>query len=187
MMENYTVKKLLVPIAEYAAVPLGTTLFDAMVALEDAQEKFYHGQYQHRAVLVLDEEKKIVGRISQHRILKAIEPDDVLSEDINKLKLFNFSNAYIENIRENVRLGTKVLTHEALGNAAQKKVEEFMQKPTPEEYVAESSPLDIAIHKLVSGNHLSLLVTRDEEIIGVLRMADVFVGTFHEMKKLKRG
>jgi hypothetical protein len=48
--------------------------------------------------------------------------------------------------------------------------------------VTEASFLDMAIHKLVAGTHLSLLVTRDEEIVGVLRMADVFAATFHAMK-----
>ncbi|AGF78769.1 CBS domain-containing protein [Desulfocapsa sulfexigens DSM 10523] len=186
-MKNFTVKKLLLPISEYATVSLGTTLFDAILALEQAQEKFYHGKYQHRAILVLDDEKKVVGRISQHRILKAIEAGEELSKDLSKLKMFNFSDAYIENIRETIRLDTKIFTQQALKKAAGKKVEEFMQKPTPDEYVAESSPLDIAVHKLVSGNHLSLLVKRDEEIIGVLRIADVFVAACHGMKALNIG
>lgn len=186
-MKDFTIKNLILPISEYATVPLGTTLFDAILALEQAQEKFYHGKYQHRAILVMDDEKKVVGRISQQRILKAIEAGGELSKDLNKLKMFNFSDAYVENIRETIRLDTKVFTQKALKKAASKKVEEFMQKPTPDEYVAESSPLDLAVHKLVNGNHLSLLVTRDEKIIGVLRMSDVFTAACHEMKVLDVG
>lgn len=186
-MKDFTIKNLILPISEYATVPLGTTLFDAIVALEQAQEKFYHGKYQHRAILVMDEEKKIVGRISQHRILKAIEVGDDFSKDLNTLKTFNFSDTYIENIRETIRLDTKVFTQKSLKKAASKKVEEFMQKPTPDEYVAESSPLDTAVHKLVNGNHLSLLVTKGEKIIGVLRMADVFTAACNKMKALDIG
>lgn len=44
-MKNFTVKKLLLPISEYATVSLGTTLFDAILALEQGQEKYYHGKY----------------------------------------------------------------------------------------------------------------------------------------------
>ena len=40
VVRNYTVKELMVPISEYAAVPKGSTLFDAIMALEKAQEEF---------------------------------------------------------------------------------------------------------------------------------------------------
>ncbi len=57
-----------------------------------------------------------------------------------------------------------------------------MQQPTPGEFVSEDSSIDIAIHKLVSGTHLSLLVTRNDSIVGILKMADVFAAVFHEMR-----
>jgi CBS domain-containing protein len=60
-----------------------------------------------------------------------------------------------------------------------------MQTPTPGEYVSEDSSLDTAIHKLVAGTHLSLLVTRNEKIVGVLRISDVFAAVFHEMTALE--
>lgn len=182
-MKNYTVEDLLVPISEYATVSLGTTLFEAILELDQAQADFYHGKYQSRGILVLDSQQKVAGRISQHRILKAVEDGEVL-EDFDKLKKFKFSDIYIDKLREKLRLDKKIFTKETLQAAAKKKVEEFMQKPTPDEYVSVSSSLDMAVHKLLTGSHLSLLVTNGEEIVGVLRMADVFAATFHEMKEL---
>jgi hypothetical protein len=38
---------------------------------------------------------------------------------------------------------------------------------------------------LTTGHHLSLLVTKEKKIVGVLRMADVFAATFHVMKEVK--
>ena len=70
----------------------------------------------------------------------------------------------------------------ALKEAAKKKVEEFMQKLTPGEFVSEDSSLDVAIHKVVAGAHLSLLVTREDKITGILRLSDVFAAIFHEMR-----
>jgi len=61
-----------------------------------------------------------------------------------------------------------------------------MQMPTPGEFVAEDCSLDTAIHRLISGTHLSLLVTRREEIIGILRISDVFAAVFHEMMTLEK-
>ena len=37
--------------------------------------------------------------------------------------------------------------------------------------------------QLVTGRHISLLVTRDKEIIGILRMTDVFAAVYHTMKE----
>ncbi len=182
-MKNITVKDLMVPISEYAKVPLGTTLFEATLVLEQAQEAYDHSKYQHRAILVLDENGKVVGKISQLRLLKALETGKSNTEEIDQLIQFKFGEAYIEEQREKIRLDSKLLSEEALATASMRKVETFMQQLTPGEYVNESCSLDMAIHKLVAGTHLSLLVTRNEEIIGILRMSDVFAATFHAMKK----
>lgn len=184
-MKDFTVQDLMVPISEYATVPLSTTLIEATLALEQAQEAYDHGKYQNRAILVLDKSGKVIGKISQLRVLKAIGGGNGNDDNIDDLRTFNFSETYIEQQREKKRLDSKILTEEVLTTAAMKKVEEFMQKPTPGEYVAESSSLDMAIHKLVAGTHLSLLVTRGEEIVGVLRMADAFAATFHAMKDIQ--
>lgn len=184
-MDSYTVKDLMVPIAEYATVPMGTTLLDAINVLEKAQEAFTSSKYQHRAILVLDEENTVVGKIGQLRVLKAIETRPDRNSELEELKDFNFSDEYIIHQREKFRLGGKIMAKEDLQIAANKKVEEFMQKPTPSEIVPEDASLDTAIHKLVAGTHLSLLVTRADRIVGILRIADVFAAVYHEMKQHK--
>jgi CBS domain-containing protein len=184
-VKNITVKDLMVPISEYANVPLGTTLFEATLVLEKAQELYEHSKYRQRAILVLDENEKVVGKISQLRLLKALETGNGNKEEIDELIKFKFGEPYIEEQREKIRLDIKLLTDEALAVASERKVETFMQQLTPGEYVNESSSLDMAIHKLVAGTHLSLLVTRNEEIVGILRMSDVFAVAFQAMKKMK--
>ena len=62
-------------------------------------------------------------------------------------------------------------------------VEDYMKTPSEGECVEENTPLDTAIYQLVTGIHLSLLVTRNKEIVGVLRMSDVFAAVYHAMKK----
>jgi len=49
-----------------------------------------------------------------------------------------------------------------------------MHAPTQGEHVAEDATLNEAVHRLIVGRHQSLLVTRGEEIVGVLRLTDVF-------------
>jgi len=42
----------------------------------------------------------------------------------------------------------------------------------------------MAIMQLVTGNHISLLVvTRNKELIGILRMTDAFAAVYHTMKE----
>lgn len=182
-MEHYCVKDLMVPISEYATVRIGTSLLDAIHVLERAQEAYSISKYQHRAILVLDEDDNVVGKIGQLRVLKAIETRYDLDNEIEELKSFNFSDEYIAHRREQSRLRGPILKGDALKNAAGKKVEEFMQQPTPGEFVSEDCSLDRAIHQLVSGTHLSLLVTRGKQISGILRIADVFAAVYHEMKQ----
>lgn len=181
-MEQICVKDLMVPISEYATVTVGTSLIDAVAALEQAQEAFSSSKYQHRAILVLDENNVVIGKISQLRILKAIETRYDLGCDVENLSRFKFSEQYIASKREQYRLEGPILDQDSLRTTANKKVEEFMQRPTPGEFVSEESSLDMAIHKLVAGAHLSLLVTRQEEIVGILRTVDVFASVYHEMR-----
>ncbi len=183
-MENHLVKDLMVPISEYATVLVGTSLIDAIKTLEKAQETYSTRKYLHRAVLVLNEAGQVVGKISQLRALKAIQPDFKADAEIERLRDFKFSDNYIAQLRDLYRSDGKIMSRHALREAAAKKVEEFMQTPAPGEFVSENSSLDTAIHRLVAGTHLSLLVTRDNKIVGILRISDVFAAVFHQMSAL---
>ena len=181
-MEHTCVKDLMVPISEYATVRVGTSLLDAILALERAQEAYTASKYQHRAILVLDSNNIVVGKIGQLRILKAVETRYDLDSEVENLGGFRFSEEYVAGERERYRLKGPILSTATLRATTQKKVEEFMQKPTPGEFVSEDCSLDIAIHKLVAGTHFSLLVTGENGIVGILRIADVFTAVFHEMR-----
>ena len=174
----------MIPISEYATVTLGTSLTDAILALEKAQNAYTSSKYQHRAILVLDHNGNVVGKVGQLCALQAIEPRYDFNDKIEKVKKYNFSEEYLIRLRERYRFEETVLETGHLQAIAEKKVEEFMQKPRLGEFVAENCNIDTAIHKLVSGRHQSLLVTRQERIIGILRMADVFAAVSHEIHKL---
>ena len=73
-MEKESVRQFMVPLDEYATVSEEASLWEALLALEQAQEKFDTNHYRHRAVLVLDKQKQVVGKISQMDAIKALEP-----------------------------------------------------------------------------------------------------------------
>ena len=58
--------------------------------------------------------------------------------------------------------------------AGAQNVKKFMHWPAEAEIIAATASLDEAIHQMVLGHHPSLLVSRDERIVGILRLTDVF-------------
>ena len=68
------------------------------------------------------------------------------------------------------------------GKAVKHKVKKFMYKPTEGEYIEESASLEEAMHLLVMGRHQSLLVTSGGNIVGILRLTDVFMEIFRLMR-----
>jgi len=162
------------------------TLFEAILALENAQEMLDRERYKylHRAVLVYDRNKKIVGKISQLDALRALEPKYEDLGDIGRLSRSGFSPGFLKTLLRQESLWDSPLK-DICTKAANFKVKTFMYTPTEGEYIAETASLDEAIHLLVMGHHQSLLVTRGEgkEIVGVLRLTDVFAQVFQMMKQ----
>jgi CBS domain-containing protein len=180
-LKNFLAKDLMVPMSEYATVAKGASLFEALLALEKAQEEFTSNRYSHRAVLVLDEGGQVVGKISQLAFLRAIEPRDARSDSVVDLQKFGFSPRATGGRQEKLQPGW-ASQEEMHALASRLKVEDCMQTPTEGERIDERASLETAIHHLTTGKHLSLLVTRGRDIVGLLRLSDVFAAVFHAMK-----
>jgi hypothetical protein len=178
---DYTVKDLMVPLSEYATVPVGSTLFDAVLALEKAQEEFDHIKYRHRGVLILNHDGRVIGKWSHMDALRALEPRADGTESIKSLIHFGFSHKFVADLRKQERLKGAPLS-DLCRRTLELKVEDFMQATAEDEFIDHEASLDIAIHQLVLGNHLSLLVTENDKVIGILRVADVFGAVFHTIK-----
>ena len=171
-MKSIKTKDLMVPLAEYATVSEDATLREAFEALEDAQRRVEQGRDRHRAVLVLDQTGRVVGKLDYWDILKGLEPK---YEHIGKIKdtsRYGFSPGFIKSMMESYGLWRKPLD-DLCRKAAEQKVKSMMYTPDEGEVVEEDASLDQAIHQLVMGHHQSLLVTEKGNIIGVLRMSDV--------------
>jgi len=182
-MKSYPVKDLMVPLSEYATVTEDATLYDAILSLEEAQEKFEdkHTRYRHRAILVLGKDGNVVGKLSQLDVLKALEPkykDMVQGAGSHR---YGFTNQFMQSMLEDYHLFADPLS-DICCTAGEQNVKKFMSTPTEGEFVSEDASLDIAVHQLVLGHHQSLLVTRGDRIVGILRLTDVFASIFHTMK-----
>lgn len=172
----------MVPLEEYATVSDDATLYEAVLALEEAQEKFENLPYKHRAVLVFDKKKNVVGKLSQLDVIRALEPKYGEMGDINSLSRFGLSRKFITSILKQNYLWEKPL-EDICRKAGTTRVKDFMYTPGEGEYVSEEASLEMACHQLVMGHHQSLLVTRGDDIVGILRLTDVFNAIFLAMKK----
>lgn len=183
-MSAYPVQTLMVPLSEYATVRVGATLYEAVSALEQAELAYDHSPYCHRALLVLDPDDKVVGKVSHRDVLRAIEIEPESRETIpsRELERYGFSPRMIRSIVDQRR--RKDLSLQDLCQKATRiRAETIMHAPTEGDYIDERAPLELAIHQLVEGAHLSLLVTRGTDIVGVLRLSDAFAAVFHTMKE----
>jgi len=172
-MKSIPVKDLMIPLKDYATVSEEATLYEAVSALKEARKKFDQSLYQHRAVLVFDATGKIVGKLSQLDVLKALEPkyEDVFSP--KGMDRFGINQEYIRKMIRELGL-LKPPLDDICRIAAALRVKNIMYKPTEGEYIAETASLSEAVLLLVAGHHQSLLVTRDKEIVGIIRLTDVF-------------
>jgi CBS domain-containing protein len=181
-MKNFKISDLMVPLAEYATVSEEANLCQAVMALEKAQEDFDHTRYRHRAILVLDKKGKVIGKISQLDVLRALEPkyDEILEG--RGLHGVGFSKKFLKTMLKDYAMFASPLK-DICKAVADLSVVKVMCAPTEGEYLEEHASLDQAIHQLVIGHHQSLLVTRGPDIIGILRLTDVFAAIFHAMKE----
>jgi CBS domain-containing protein len=106
-------------------------------------------------------------------ILMALEPNYGKMEGTGVLERSGYSPDLIRSMLENNALWTEPLQffHE---RAAKLKVGDLIHPPSEDEYIDENATLGEAIHQMIVSSYLSLLVTSDGEVLGILRLSDVF-------------
>jgi CBS domain-containing protein len=161
-----TVKQLMVSFEDYTNVPEDASLLDAVTALEKAQQlpEVDPSRPRDRAVMVIGKNNKAIGKLSMWDVLRGLEPR--YNHPIDPLSMaadFGFWHP-LRNLAE---------------KASSVKARDLVRIPEEGERIDEEASLDQAVSQLLGGKHLSLLVTRAGEIIGILRLSDVFreVGT----------
>lgn len=172
-MKTKRVKELMVPLSAYATVSEDASLSEAVSALKQSQAEFDQQKYRHRAILVLDNNQKVIGKVDLWSILRSLEPkyEDMLSDSGPMHS--GFTRKYQKAIIDSFNLWQDPL-EKICEKAAQVKVKAFMSKPLESELIETDASLCEAIHQLVIGQHQSLLVTENGEVVGILRLTDAY-------------
>ena len=161
------------PVSEYNTISTEANLYDAAEALYEAEIRFEQDFRRHRILLITDENKEIVGKISQLDVLRFLEPRGKPIGRSRSLSRFGVSEKYIKPMFNQCKFWDKPLI-DLCRDASRLKVKRLVHAPVAGEFVEEGASLTEAIHQLALEHHQSLLVTRSKKVVGVLRQKDVF-------------
>ena len=178
-MKTRQVKDLMVPIADYATIHADATIGEAIMALENENRRHGDKPYRHHSLVVVDANRHAVGRLSQIDIMHALEPRYSELGDPRWIGQSVFSRSALVALRETFELWEQPL-EDICRTMGKVLVRDFMQIPTEGEFVQDTDTMNVAMHRIVMGRHHSLLVTHQQEIVGILRSTDLF-NTFFEM------
>ena len=176
-MKDKKVKEVMIPLSDYATISENETLAAAIKELKEAKKDTKYTR-KHRAVLAFDDKNNITGKVSLRCIFKALEPkyrQFEHPENIGSIGLsrFGFSNDFLSSLLDNLSLWDETLD-ELVKKASSLKIKEIMYTPSNGEFVSEDAPIAEAVHQFILGCHQSLLVTSNDEVVGVVRLADLF-------------
>jgi CBS domain-containing protein len=173
IMEKKTVKDIMTPLSEYGTISVEATLYEAAMALKTTQQEYNGDHVLHRLLLIVDESGRVVGKLSQLDVLRALEPKGERIENSRSLRRFGFSRKYLRPMLMQCRFWEQPLM-DLCKAAGTLKVKRLIHTPLEGEFVDENASLAEAIHQLALEHHQSLLVTRGKEIVGILRQRDMF-------------
>lgn len=183
-MKKLMVKDIMVPLERYVTIHEDRFLTEAIDALEKAQKDFEESPYVHRAVLAYDDNKKVVGKLSQWDVIKCLEPKYETFGDIRSPSLSGISPELIKSMMKKYSLWQADLD-DICNRVARKRVKDVMYKPKEGEKIEADATMGEALHSFIIGHHQSLLVTKDSEIVGILKLTDVFKLLCDRVKKCK--
>lgn len=170
-MDEKTVRDIMLSLEEYATIGSGHTIREALFALSKAQLGLTCDRHQHRAVLVLDDEGDVIGKLSHWAILRSLEPEVLGKEDEAALDRVGLSTEFIGRLKREAR-ASEMSLRQMCRAAARVRVEDAMVPIS--DSIEEEASLTDAIRRMVQCREQSLLVRRQGRAVGILRLADLF-------------
>jgi CBS domain-containing protein len=167
-MPALRVRDVMLPLDDVPTIEESATLREAVLAVKLAQERRPEGRLAYRAVLVVNSQGRIVGKIGHLSFLGALEPS---REPQRALDRMGIPPELIETVSGHMRvLGGDLET--LCQRAARLKARDVMR--TLDESIDADALLPEAISTIVSLQALSILVRDEGQIVGLLRLADLY-------------
>lgn len=170
-MLNKKVKELMIGLSSYPKVHKNSTLIEAIQLLEKSQENLPEDLQPFRAVLVTDDDNSIIGKVGHLAFLKSLAPQFNVSDDNLDLQKANLSQSILESMESNINFWEDNLL-DVCSRVNLQKIGDIMHPVN--ECIDEDESVAAAIHKLIHWQSLSVLVCRDNEITGIIRLTDLY-------------
>jgi len=170
-MNTKKIKEIMIPIENYASIHQDSSIYDALLAIRKSQEKLSPDMQPIRAVLIVDDNNNIVGKMGHAAFLRALEPKYDKIIDFEKLTRAGVSAEFISSMTDNLRLWQDDFVS-ICRQAGTIKVKNVMSPVS--EGIDENASITEAIHQIIVLKLLSLLVTSGSKIIGIVRLSDLF-------------
>ena len=172
------VKDLMVPAEECATVRHEETVREALQIFKamGKGQSTVQGSSECAALLVVDQGNRAIGKLSRTDIVMRLDPGYRTQGDSSAIahtataglspallkSLVHRYSAWDESFEARCQ-SVLVLT-----------VEECMYQPSSSGCVVDSDLLEVAVHKLSTSHHQSLLVVGTHGIVGILSLSDIF-------------
>ena len=156
------VKELMTSVSEYMTFEKNATLSDVVVSLAESK---------HRDVLVVNDSGDLEGILTMTDILGAIEPSykKLQAKDLDKDTL---TNRYVADIFKEFGLWADTL-EDLCKKGCSLTVADVMHTLKNEEFLNEDDALENGVHHYIMGAHQPLIVRKNGEVTGILRLNDV--------------
>ena len=177
-MNTKTARDLMVLLDEYPVVDDSATVLEAVVKLEQSRRRMGAGRQPFQAVLVADSSGRIIGKLGQLALLKALLPSRRIFLDQDTLDKAGVSDTIIETALDHMRSFQYEFSEMCQGAAALP-VRKVMH-PVVEHIHVDASIRDV-IDKMVAWQTLSVLVTENDRPVGLVRLSDLCDAVITEM------
>jgi Mg2+/Co2+ transporter CorC len=180
-MEKMHVRDLMVPADRFPKISNRASFYEAVRALEIAQQKYVAEDAKQRILLVVDDERRIIGKLSPIDLLRGLETNYSRIVAEKTLSRFGFANIW-KTVQEDFNLWGDPF-HDLCRKAAEVQVKDFLKGPDEGQTVAVDDPMAKCFHLFVMNRHDSLFVVVGEQIVGLLRFSDVYLEVSKTMKE----
>jgi signal-transduction protein with cAMP-binding, CBS, and nucleotidyltransferase domain len=178
-MDNKTAGDLMVSLDEYPVIDASASVLDAVMLLDESRRKMDSGRQPFQAVLVSDEKGRIVGKLGQLAILKSLEPSRKIFDQRDLTKA-GVSESIVKAALDQMRAFQNEFSDMCRG-VADSPVSSAMHPFN--EHIDIAAPVREVIHYMVEWQTLSILVTENNQPVGLVRLSDLCDEVIKEMHR----
>jgi len=171
----------MVPLDEYPMVDSSATILDAVIRIDELRQSMVAERHPYQAVLVTDQNGDIVGKMGPLALLRALEPRSHFVEDQDTLDKAGVSDSVMQTALDHFSSLQQGLDEMCPG-ASTIPVRSVMHPF--KEHIDVDAPICEVIHQIVVWQTLSVLVTRQDRPVGLVRLTDLWEVVMGYMKNI---